>query len=172
MKAFHFSFPTLVFIMVSCVEVSTEEGVLSRKTRDDTELFFKNLRQSEYELTEMKEAGLNIFKHKEAGDRTFVTLNHHWRDDLASLMVNLPEGFDGKLLITNRDSSWTLDFFGQNIQEHIELSLGIYRALEAGGSISINDGNNESANLFEDENSRKAYETTIKDYLMLTGNSN
>ena len=72
------------------------EGTIDFSTRDDTEIFFKNIRQSYYDLMELKEAKLNIFRWSDSPDISKPTVQlaiiHNWYEDEAFIWIE-PKNF-------------------------------------------------------------------------------
>lgn len=158
-------------VLLGCVEVKTNEQGLSNVVTQDRAIFFKNLRQSNYLVTEYQEAGINSFRHKKSNSfQTYVVINHHWRDDKASVMLN----FDNietpvKLVISREDSIFESSFEGANIEEHLITTLNLYKALSSDFSIFAAT-NPDTLEILSDAEEKKIFQITVKDYLILTGN--
>ncbi|MFT7281488.1 MAG: hypothetical protein ACI9DM_001214 [Cyclobacteriaceae bacterium] len=87
-------------------------------TTDGSELFFKNIRKSEYLLTENKTAGLDIYVHKSYADSELIRaqLIHNWRLDKAYIMLSVKDtDLPIKFLINQKD---TLVFDGSSMENH------------------------------------------------------
>ena len=57
----------LIVLLTACTsdaDKRIDAEKLEFNTTDESELYFKNVRQSEYDLAEMEDAGINIFRAK------------------------------------------------------------------------------------------------------------
>ena len=141
-------------------EVTAEE--INFKTTDSSELFFKNVRKSEYTLEERKEAGLELYSQEDLLLRNqfkpVIIIN--WRSDMAFFYLQQEN---------NSDSIYTLSIDGepivfnpQNQRNHAEFSRQLYNAILTKKEVSIN---NES--FFESTEQINAFRRMFFDYLRL-----
>ncbi len=159
----------LVIGFQACVEVDSSKGVSSRKVTQDRALFFKNMRQSYYDVQELKEAGINIYRHKGIdSDGPHASINYHWRDDQASMMFYPGISEDDEIVFRYKgfgnDSSKIFD--GSTIENHLETILFIYNGMQNGHDIVYS----KEIDLFKGNPQKEVFGEVVKDYLMLTGN--
>mgnify|MGYP001828815496 CR=1 FL=1 len=103
-------------------------------TTDPSELFFKNVRQSYYDLEERQDARMNVFRMS-TNDRDslelYVAIIHHWALDKAYLWLEpgagMPEQFD--LTIITEGSGQTISFDGSSPMNHLEVATAIFHGL-------------------------------------------
>lgn len=110
-----------VFVFVFCACVSDHQKVLDPfSTVDAEELFFKNIRQSDYKTQEIQVAGLNIFTHKEADekDELAVKLVQNWREDKAYVMVETSL-FEAPFTLYNVAAADSVLFTGESLDNHL-----------------------------------------------------
>ncbi|MBV6645081.1 MAG: hypothetical protein KI790_06515 [Cyclobacteriaceae bacterium] len=113
-------------------------------TTDASALFFKNVRQSDYDFQEMKTAKLKLYRLKDwsldTSDLRLVIV-HNWYEDQAYVMIEFGEMLreDLPLQIVTSDStrSDTLLFDGASKENHYEVSSSLYNAILSSGAISI-----------------------------------
>lgn len=126
-----------LFLVFSChPDKLKKESIenLRFETTDASELFFKNVRRSDYDVEELTEARLEIFRYKNTRAETnLVTpaLIVNWGVDRAFLMLetrdSLPETIH--FLINDSISSDTILFDGSNQRQHAEVALKMYNAI-------------------------------------------
>ena len=126
-------------------------------TTDSGELFFHNLRKSEYLIEENKAARLRIYSHKDQQDTSLIAIKliHNWREDKAYLMLSIDSMDDEIPFLTPSD---TIVFTGQNIQNHFDCAHFLYRAHMNEQPVLVK---NDSLNIHE------SFIMTMKDFLQL-----
>jgi hypothetical protein len=105
---------------------STDDDLYS--TTDASELFFKNIRKSEYLLTENKTAGLDIYVNKSHDDSELIRtqLIHNWRLDKAYIMLSVKDrDLPIKFIIDQKD---TLIFDGSSMENHRMIAQGLQQS--------------------------------------------
>lgn len=143
-------------------------------TRDDTELFFKNIRQSSYHLEENKPASINIFRLKDIRlDSNSLEPNpviiHHWLRDKAYIWLefgglsNFDEPLD--ISIAYPQGEKTISFDGSSPKNHTEVALALFNASLTESRITCN--NREVLPL--NTSSRTNYQLVLNDYFRLLG---
>ena len=111
-------------------------------TTDPSELFFKNVRQSDYELEERTEARMNVFRISPSTRGSlglYPAIIHHWALDKAYVWLEpgstLPQQFE--LDIQLPSSAKKLRFDGKSPMNHAEVATEIFHAILDNGTISI-----------------------------------
>lgn len=171
------TFLLFVAVLQSCVldqdkPITIED--IHFDTRDDTELFFKNIRQSSYNLEENNPASINIFRLKDnTVDSSSVEPNpviiHHWLRDKAYLWLEFggQSNFDEPLNITiaYADGEKTLQFDGSSPKNHTEVALELFNASMTDIKITC-----ESEEILQlNTPARTNYQLVLNDYFRLLG---
>lgn len=143
-------------------------------TRDDTELFFKNIRQSAYHLEENKPASINMFRLKDNQvDSTSLEPNpviiHHWLRDKAYIWLE----FGGRsnfekplqLSIAYPEGETTLTFDGSSPVNHTKVALALFNATLTEAEVTCGDIEILPLN----SPSRSNYQLVLNDYFRLLG---
>ncbi|UII22519.1 hypothetical protein [Fulvivirga ligni] len=147
------------------------------KTGDDTEIFFKNVRQYYYDLEENKEAKLNIFRYE---DRV-VNAEHpllnlaiviNYLQDEASLILE-PSNFNSDSAIRlqfkdNKNSVEKLSLTEFNRMEMLKFANGIYEALLSKKRVFLEIAPDKLEPILVDSKEREAFRITVSDYYRLT----
>lgn len=123
MKFVRFSILVTVFIL-GCQpkEALTQDPF---KTLDAEELFFKNVRLSDYQVIENKAAGMNIYTHQSFTNEEDLILKlvQNWRDDQAYVMIDWPSGEGETTLFSANDSiTWS----GASMLNHLRTAQFIF----------------------------------------------
>lgn len=151
--------------------------LLDFETSDRAEMFFKNVRQSNYVTEEDRNAGVYIYSHKDlVGDTlsAFVpTIVFNWRQDRAYVMLNWQEDFADLTEITVTAASDSLPeaqirYYQGNMREQLDFSVGLYNAIADNRVLRIQHNGSERP-LFGSRQSQEAFRVTFYDYLRLTG---
>lgn len=167
----------LIFICHSCTldqdkSIAVED--IDFDTRDDTELFFKNIRQSSYHLEENKPASINIFRLKDnAIDSNSLEPNpviiHHWLRDKAYIWLEVGgnSSFEEPLEfeIAYPESEKVLQFDGTSPKNHTEVALALFNACLSEATITCNGAEILALN----SSSRANYQLILNDYFRLLG---
>ena len=170
MKSLFTILPAL--FLFSCL-LSTDQKVdlndFDFSTTDDSEIFFKNVRQSEYEIIEMKEARMNIFQMTGLSQTSSLwpKIIHNWSLDQASIWLETDTALQKpiSILITTPTSSNTILFSGETRMEHLETSNAIFEAILDSSKVFVND-----QEIFAMGSSqRKDFRVVMNDYFRLVG---
>lgn len=156
MKRFLALFSSVLVILFSC-EPASPNNDDPHFTSDAEELFFKNMRQSEYQQEENIAAGLSIFIHNEQkeNDLLEIKLIHNWRKDQAFVLLEwYPQREKAELFVDGSKIIWT----GQSMSNHHNVTNFLFDAHSKGLKIRMND----TSLILTDANI-----TTIKDYKKL-----
>tara|TARA_Y100001949_G_C15971538_1_gene324111 strand:+ start:182 stop:688 length:507 start_codon:yes stop_codon:yes gene_type:complete len=136
---------------------------LSFKTTDASELYFKNVRQSDYQLEEKPEAGMNVFRLEgltlAAILKPAIIIN--WRNDMAFFYFEQLSESEELILEISLDGQ-KKGFDLSNQQNHAELARQLYNAILENKKI---DTPNES--VFETAEDRETFRRMYFDYLRL-----
>jgi hypothetical protein len=141
-------------------------------TTDASELFFKNVRQSDYALEENKEAKMNSFQLKDWPDSSLCTVKVilNWYTDNAYLMfalnppLNPEKGFT--LMSTSEQGEIKTFFQPGNIRTQIELCATLYNHIKKNDQLQIRQGD-ETYPFLEKPEEREAFRITVFDFLRL-----
>lgn len=142
------------------------------KTGDDTELFFKNVRQSDYDLEENKAAKFNVFRHEDRARGAEVAINIaivvNYLNDEAYLLVEPSEELSARdeiVVKTASGSEIVLNNFSK--EGMLEFASQIYeQLLKEDQFFVLSDG--EQLPVLADPGVREAYRITVSDYYRLT----
>ena len=139
------------------------------KTTDQAELFFKNVRQSEYRVVENKEAKINMFYYKRYDDLDSTRFNpviiHHWLVDKAYLWFEIAmteESVD--IFIEKNQNTTVLSFGASSTLNHLEVNNAIFNALLDTANITYRD-----KPLFNNEKESTFFKVVVNDYYRLVG---
>lgn len=145
-------------------------------TTDESELFFKNVRQPYYDLEAVEAAGMNVFrfgKRSEAADQPVINLAivQQWRLDEASIFVE-PSAFfeEGEVIVNwrNAQASGQLQYTRGNREVQQAFVVDLYDHLMAKDSLEVLVAGEVYPwpASFDDQ---EAFRITTFDYLRLVG---
>jgi hypothetical protein len=178
------SFYLSVFLLFAIVLFScsidkdrkVEREKFTFKTGDDTLLFFKNVRQSDYDLEENDAAKLRIFRHEDRPEADSVLylcpaiVISILRDE-AYLLLEPSETLKDvdaiKVLLESIEAVDTIRLTTMNRDDNIEFATRIYEHLQGGGKFKINV-DDSWAPFMVDEGIRESFRITMSDYYRLT----
>lgn len=165
----------LILLTISCQidgEKKVDRSKFNFKTGDDTELFFKNIRQSEYELEVNEAAKLHVFRHNNRP----LTDSIPWLNP--AIVINYLQDEAYLLLepspLLENQKDWAvhtgLDTFQlstPNRAENLEFASRIYEHLKVGDSLWIrtDDG---FVQFLSNKKDSEAFRITLSDYYRLT----
>ncbi len=173
----NFTVPWALILVSSCTlnqEKSIAMEDIDYDTRDDTEIFFKNIRQSAYDLEENKPASINMFRLKDIPiDSTSLEPNpviiHHWLRDKAYIWLEFGgrSNFENplKILIAYPEGEKVVTFDGSSPVNHTEVALALFNATLAEAKITCE--NTEILPL--NSPVRSNYQLVLNDYFRLLG---
>jgi hypothetical protein len=170
----------LLVLLFSCSLDKGKEvnrSKLTFKTGSDTQLFFKNVRQSYYDVEENKAAGLNVFRFSDrsiANENPIINLAIvvNYRQDEAYLLLEPNEfvGYEGILIRATDDKSnaeYEYQLSDMSKVEMLDFAADMYDAILAGYVFQIKI-NGEMLPLLIDQKEREAFRITVSDYYRLT----
>jgi hypothetical protein len=148
-------------------------------TTDESELYFKNVRQSDYDLIEMKDASINIFRSKSRtvdADYPLLTLAiaHNWRVDRGYLFLEPSETMPKEAfnLIIVDEKSGKKSELKYTTEDHIndksKVVVDLYAAIQDGNKIFWDDGTTE-IEILDKPADREAFRITALDYYKMIG---
>lgn len=170
--------PLLLLFATSCLLEQDKSIAIEDvhfNTTDDTELFFKNIRQSDYHLEVREEAKMNLFRLK-AFDRDSTSLDlypviiHHWLVDKAYIWLEparVGEPIEPlEVVISTPDAEEIrISFDGSSPQNHLEVAMHLFDASLTDSRISV--GGSEIMPVLS--KNRKNYRIAMNDYFRLLG---
>ena len=166
---------TLLFLLSSCIldqdkTIAIED--IDFGTTDDTELFFRNIRQSDYELEERPQAKMNLFRLKAMQRDTtqqalYPVIIHHWLVDKAYLWLEPAYETSEPITVVIGQSGEkkTFQFDGVSPQNHLAIALAMFDANLNNQTIWIGD----QEMMLENSSLRKNYQLVLNDYFRLLG---
>lgn len=178
MKKMVFIIPLLLFFSCNLdKDTLVDRKKFSFKTGDDTELFFKNVRQSYYDLEENKAAKFNVFRHenrvKEADHPLLnAAIVVNFMNDEAYILLEPNEqlvDLDKLHLFwsADMDQGGEIVLNNYNREEMLEFASQVYEAIRMHAKFNIEmDG--ERVPVLTNEAERKAFRVTLSDYYRLT----
>lgn len=156
-----------------------EREALRFRTTDDAELFFRNLRRTEYNHQNLKEARLDIFRHEgrslEADYPVMIpALVINWRYDEAYILLESNElvGEARPLIIewqdslTNTSGRYILE--GNDKMDQLMFATALYEGMQDRQSFFLVRDSGKVPFL-TDPADRKVFRATMLDYYRLTG---
>ena len=168
----------IIATLFSC-QLDKDKGVdrnkFTFKTGDDTEIFFKNMRQSYYDLEENKAAKFNVFRIKSRLKEDSLPLLNpaiviNYLQDEAYILLE-PNAFlqrYGPLTIqwrhTESGEAGTYQLDAMNKNNMLEFSSLLYEGIMANYQFTLPDG----VPFLEDPTAREAFRITMSDYYRLT----
>ena len=173
----NFTILLIVTMVTSCTldqdkSISVED--IDFETRDDTEIFFKNIRQSAYHLEENKPASINMFRLKahvlDSNTREpHPVIIHHWLRDKAYIWLEFggESSFDEPLEISivYPEGEKRFQFDGSSPVNHAEIAIELFNASLTEATIFCEM--NEILKLNSAERTR--YQLVLNDYFRLLG---
>lgn len=173
-------FVFLLLMMTSCQldrDKTVDRNKFGFKTGDDTELFFKNVRQLYYDLEENTAAKMNVFRYEERSkeanypllnlaivinytqDEVYLLIepNEVLRDlDELKILWKAEQNQKGEIVLKNYNREGMLEFASQ-----------IYEAILKRAEFKIEIHGSEVP-VLQHYNEREAFRVTLSDYYRLT----
>lgn len=175
-------FALLILILTACKidsEKSIDRDKFTFKTGDDTELFFKNMRQSYYDKEVNKAAKFDVFRHEDrviGDDRPLLNLAIviNYLYDEAYLLVEPNAPLKDEDILKVR---WATDQNGKtdeglivletpNRKSMLEFTSQIYEVLQQNARFEV-EINNEYVTVLGSDDEREAFRVTVADYYRL-----
>jgi len=162
-------FAILIDFLISCVPDKNEPvdiSMLKFHTTDASEMFFKNLRQSDYDVENKSDAGINVYRHKKLFNSDVElkpSLVHNWRTDNAYLIFDKLD-YDQILVIIEND---TIPFELTNHSNHAQLALTIYNSIVSSQSVLLEKSNNMFYPFFKDPEGKQYFRIAVYDFLRM-----
>ena len=175
-------FLLLAAIIVAGCQIDSKEKIdqkdLNFSTTDDSELFFKNVRQLYYDLEEIPAANLNVYRIKERtkeSDYPLVNLAivWNWLKYEAYIIIEpnelITESDSVTILWSSRDSdvSGTINYELGNSQAQLTIAKELYNGIISDHTFEISLGNSRKPFL-DSARDREAFRKTMADYFRLT----
>ncbi|MTI22478.1 hypothetical protein E1176_15710 [Fulvivirga sp. RKSG066] len=169
-------FLTLIIVASGCKmdsDKKVDRNKFTYKTGDDTELFFKNIRQSEYDFEENKAAKFNLFRYEDrVTTQETPVLNLaiviNYMKDEAYLLVEPNDILDNEevISVTVKDSDLTFELSAFNHQSMLEFASQIYEQLLLDKNFVVMV-NGEQTPVLNTLDEREAFRITMSDYYRL-----
>jgi hypothetical protein len=154
-----------------------DKAKLTFKTGSDTQLFFKNVRQSYYDIEENRAAGLNVFRFSDrllTDQKPIINLaivvNYLQDEAYVLLEPNEMIGYDGILIRATDEKnniSYNYQLSDMSKVEMLNFAAIIYDGILAGYVFKI-ELNGEFIPLLNDHKEREAFRITVSDFYRLT----
>ena len=170
----------LLLIISGCkldADKKIERDKLTFKIGTDTQLFFKNVRQSYYDLEENKEARFNVFRFSERSINPHETVLNlaivvNYLQDEAYLLVEPSEALANEAIILKAEHATTKDTVSLNLEEvnresMLELCTDVYELLVQGYEFQIKEDGMWKP-IFNTPQTKNAFRVTVSDYYRLT----
>jgi hypothetical protein len=151
-------------------KVQLEE--LSLDTTDDSEIFFKNLRQSSYERQEVER--MTVFKNKDYLDsedsiQFQAKIVWSWYNDKAFILLETSAGIEDSIKFDLGTQADLITSESASAAEQTYAACEIYNSLVDKQVITMMVGQ-ACDTLFKSNLSKEAFRVTMSDYLRLTNN--
>lgn len=174
-RAFNF------LIMLLCLSCATgtsriiEKEKLNFSYTDDAYLFFRNMRQAQYDRKVMEKEGLRLYVHEDFSPSQLLktTLVVNWKMNKAYVLVNLTdstlEKYDIKVYYKEEDGTIT-EILQENLRRQGELSFltEIYNQILTEHSLFIQYKGQEEQPLFNSSDDLEAFRVSMYDFYRLT----
>ncbi len=174
----------VILFILSCMacSVNTSKKVELEKLRfsytDDAYIFFRNMRQSQYDLEVMEEGGWRIYQHEDRQQDTTdfyfnVSLVVNWRVNRVYPIVEMTEEYkqegltvEWKAMESEKEGTITLE--GNRRRDEMLFVSKLYNKMteEVEFFISIE---NEKTPLFPDTDTKEAFRVSLYDFYRMTG---
>ncbi|AHM61206.1 hypothetical protein D770_14760 [Flammeovirgaceae bacterium 311] len=175
-------FPFILFLLLACDTDSKKQinrESLRFHTTDDAELFFKNLRRTEYDYQNLKAAKLDIFRHQDRNQEAdypllIPALVVNWRYDEAYIVLEANEllGEVRPLIVEWQDKQQQRGQYileSNNKMEQLKFASQLYEGIQQGRQFYLHT-NSTSMPFMEKPTDRRVFRTTLFDYYRLTRN--
>jgi len=170
----------LLIILITSCQIDKDKKVdrekFTFKTGHDTQLFFKNVRQSDYDLEENKAAKLNVFRHEDrliTDDQPVINLAivNNFMDDEAYLLIEPNDSlnvFDLLQIEIRNDSVTDLIMLKSvNRESMLEFASRIFEGIQKDAEFFVIH-QDERIPILDEKEEREAFRITTSDYYRLT----
>ena len=147
------------------------------KTYDDTELFFKNVRQSEYDLEALGAANINVFRINQRNSyknqpHIGIAIVMNWLQDEAYILIepNALLNDEEHLHLISKDSAGMLNDIrleGRGKEAMLEFATQIYEGIQQQQQFDI-VLDPQRYPFLKEKKDRDAFRKTMSDYYRLT----
>ena len=169
----------IILILGACTidgEKKIDRSKITFKTGSDTQLFFKNVRQSYYDIEENEAAKFNVYRlSKRSLDESKPIFNlaivNNFLNDEAYLLLE-PNTATPDLpfeVISTNDSTNTsrvIRLQAQNRETTANFAADIYEDIQLGSKFTLKLGDSTRA-ILDNQQEREAFRITVADYLRL-----
>jgi len=147
------------------------------KTGDDTELFFKNVRQSNYDLEENEAAKFNLFRHEDrivTNDQPVINLAivNNYMNDEAYLLIEPNDSlksFNPLTIEVKNDSTIKKVKLGSvNRESMLEFASQLFEGIQKNAQFFVLSKDEERIPILDEKEEREAFRITVSDYYRLT----
>jgi hypothetical protein len=171
----------LIILLAACTSDADrriDREKLEFETTDESKLYFKNVRQSDYDLVEMESAGINIFRAKSRtveANYPLLTLAiaHNWRIDRCYLFLEATESMPKEafdlIIVDEKGEKKEIKYATEDhIDEKSKVVVDLYTAIQDGKKIFWKSDTSEVEILDKPED-REAFRITALDYYKMIG---
>lgn len=172
---------TLLFLSIVALacnpdkQTKVDQSDITFTTDDASKLFFKNVRQSYYDMEEMEAAKLNVFRYKKRDqsiDTPIIQLAivDNWRFDEAYVLLEPNDYLNGESDFVVKwelsGESGKINYTQGNKSDQVAFADQLYERLQGGYKLSIQI-NGTWLSFLDSEKSREAFRITMFDYYRL-----
>ncbi|SMG20171.1 hypothetical protein SAMN05661096_01082 [Marivirga sericea] len=170
-----------LIINVAC-SVNTSEKVELEKLRfnysDDAYIFFRNMRQTNYDLEVMEEGGWRIYRHEDRQTDTTdfyftISLVVNWRVNRVYPIIEMPktiakDEFTVLWEAIESEDQGKIALSGQKRKDEMRFSTELYNRLTDEVALYVNTKNGKLP-LFRTTAHKEAFRVTMYDFYRMTG---
>jgi len=166
---------------MSC-SVNTSKKVEIEKLRfnytDDAYIFFRNMRQSNYDLEVMEEGGWRIYRHEDRQTDTTgfyfnISLVVNWRVNRVYPIIEMSEniekeGFQVLWEAIETEDKGSIAMEGMKRTDEMIFTAKLYNKMTDEVEVYV-DYKNEKLPLFADSDQKEAFRVSLYDFYRMTG---
>jgi len=172
----------LLFLSSLGCSINTSEKVELEKLRfnytDDAYIFFRNMRQTHYDLEVMEEGGWRIYRHEDRKTDTSdfyfnISLVVNWRVNRAYPIIEMSDDIEKKGLeiiweAIESDESGIFVLGGEKRKDEMLFSSKLYNKMIDEVELFVTYKNEKQA-LFKNIDQKEAFRVSMYDFYRLTG---